>query len=178
MSKIGRKPIELGSVQVEVQGQEVRYSGKHAKGTHLFPPLLKVGVEGNTVVITAARQTADTNRLWGLHRALFANKITGAEKGFQKQVSIVGLGFKATKKGAGLEFSLGFSHKIDFPFPKEVTIDIDKTGQLLTAWSSNKELLGQVCSDICALRPSEPYKGTGVFLAGSRIRRKAGKAKV
>lgn len=177
MSKIGRRPIELGSVKVEVKGQVVTFSGKHAKGSHEVPSLLKVVLDGGSLVISAARQTADTNRLWGLHRALLANKIVGADVGFQKQVSIVGLGFKAIKKGSGLEFSLGFSHKIDFPLPKEVTIEIDKTGQLLTAWSSNKEMLGQVCSDICALRPPEPYKGTGVYLAGARIRRKAGKAK-
>lgn len=177
MSKIGRRPIDIGSVKIEIKGQDVHYSGKHAKGVHSVPDLLALSVEGGQLFVKAAQQTSDTNRLWGLHRALLANKIVGADEGFKKQINIVGLGFKAVKKGSGLEFSLGYSHKIDFALPKDVTVDIDKTGQILTAWSFDKELLGLVCSKICALRETEPYKGTGIHLAGTVIRRKAGKAK-
>lgn len=177
MSKIGRRPIALGSVKTEIKGQEVHYSGKHAHGVHLVPSILKVAIEESQLHITAAEKTSDTNRLWGLHRALLANKITGAETGFTRQITIVGLGFKAVKKGNGLEFSLGYSHKIDFPLPQGLTVDIDKTGQLLTVWASDKELVGHVSSKICALRPPEPYKGTGVYVTGTVIRRKAGKAK-
>lgn len=177
MSKIGRKPIELGAVKVEIQGQQVRYSGKHANGVHEVPDLLSVKIEDGHLFVQVAKQTSDTFRLWGLHRALLANKIIGAATGFTKQVNIVGLGFKAVKKGEGLEFSLGFSHKIDFAVPKGITVDLDKTGQVLSVWSFDKELLGHVCSKICALRPVEPYKGTGIHRAGDVIRRKAGKAK-
>ncbi|HBL98451.1 TPA: 50S ribosomal protein L6 [Candidatus Dependentiae bacterium] len=177
MSKIGRKPIDLGSVKVNIAGQEVHYEGKHAKGIHVVPDLLKATIEDQKLLITAARKTSDTNRLWGLHRALLANKITGAETGFQKVVKIVGLGFKAIKKGSGLEFSLGYSHKIDFSIPQGITVEIDKTGQLLTIWSNDKELLGLVCSKIRALRPPEPYKGTGIYCGDEVIVRKAGKAK-
>lgn len=178
MSKIGRRPIEIGSVKVEVKGQEVHYTGKHARGVHLIPALLSVALESRGLVIGAMRRTSDTNRLWGLHRALLANKLIGADTGFQRQISIVGLGFKGVKKGNGLEFSLGYSHKIDFPLPTAVTVEIDKTGQMLTFWSHDKELLGLVCSQIRDLRPPEPYKGTGVHIVGGRaLKRKAGKAK-
>ncbi len=177
MSKIGRKPIDLGSVKVTLSGQEVHYEGKHAKGVHVVPDLLKLAIEDQRLLVQSARKTSDTNRLWGLHRALLANKITGAETGFHKQVKIVGLGFKAIKKGPGLEFSLGFSHKIDFPVPQGITIDIDKTSQLLSVWSNDKEQLGLLCSKIRALRPPEPYKGTGIYVGDEVIVRKAGKAK-
>lgn len=177
MSKIGRKPIHVGDVKVEIKGQEVHYSGNLAKGVHLLPDFLAVELQDKNLFITVAQTSSDANMFWGLHRALLANKIIGADKGFEKKVRIVGLGYKAIKKGEGLEFSLGFSHKIDFPLPKEVVIDIDKTGQLLTVKSPDKEILGSVCSRICDLRPTEPYKGTGIHREGDVIRRKAGKTK-
>lgn len=176
MSKIGRKPIDIGDVHVEIKGQEIHYAGKLSKGIHLLPPLLKADVAGKILTISVARQTGDTNRLWGLHRALVANKIIGADKAFEKQVNIVGLGFKAMKAKDGLEFALGFSHKISFPLPAGLTVDIDKTGQILTVKSFDKEVLGLACSRMCELRPVEPYKGTGIHRAGDNIRRKAGKS--
>ena len=176
MSKIGRKPIEIGDVRIELKGQEIHYTGKLAQGVHALPPLLKADLTDSVLTIVVARQTTDTNRLWGLHRALVSNKIEGAGKGFEKQVNIVGLGFKAIKVGEGLEFSLGFSHKIAFPLPAGVTVDIDKTGQTLKVKSADKEALGLACSRMCDLRPVEPYKGTGIHRAGDHIRRKAGKS--
>lgn len=177
MSKIGRRPIAFGSVKVEIKGQEVHYTGTHANGVHVLPVELEAAIESDQLKIMAAHKNADTNRLWGLHRALLANKLVGALTGFTRQITIVGLGFKAIKKGGGLEFSLGYSHKIDFALPQGVTVDIDKTGQQLTVWANDKELVGHVSSKICALRPPEPYKGTGIRYTGAEIRRKAGKAK-
>ncbi len=177
MSKIGRKPIELGNTSVEIKNNEIHYKGKKASGVHVLHDLLAAQVEGKELFITSKTQTSDTNRVWGLHRALLANKIKGADLGFDKQLRIVGLGFKAALAGAKLNLSLGFSHKIDYELPKDVTVVIDKTGQLLTFQSFDKEMLGQVCSDVRALRPPEPYKGTGIQYVGEVIRRKAGKAK-
>ena len=177
MSKIGRKAIDIGNVQVEINGQELSYRGQLASGVHILPDAFTVTIEEKKLIIAPIKKDSDTNRVWGLQRALIANKIIGADKGFEKQVKIVGLGFKAIKKAEGLEFSLGFSHKINFSLPLGVSIEIDKTGQLLLAKSSDKQLLGAVCSQICSLRPVEPYKGTGIHCAGDVIRRKAGKAK-
>lgn len=177
MSKIGRKPIPLGMTAVEVQGQEIHYKGKKATGVHTLDSLLKAELRDKELLITAAQVTSDTNRLWGLHRALLNNKIIGADIGFTKQLRINGLGFKAIATGPKIQFSLGFSHKIDMELPQNVSIEIDKTGQIMTLGSFDKDLLGQVCSDIRALRPPEPYKGTGIKYADEVIRRKAGKAK-
>lgn len=176
MSKIGRRPIALGAVRVEVSGQDISYKGQLASGEYVLPAILKAEVLDGELFISPAQKTADVNREWGLHRALLANKIKGAEKGFEQQVNIVGLGFKAVKAKDGLEFSLGFSHKIQFPLPAKVTVDIDKTGQILIVKSVDKELLGLVCSRMCRLRPVEPYKGTGIHRLGDHIHRKAGKS--
>lgn len=177
MSKIGRKPIELHGVAVDLKGREVHYKGKKASGVYTLPEELNAEVVNKTLKITAANKSADVNRIWGLNRALLANSIKGAETGFEKQLRIVGLGFKAALAGNKLQLSLGFSHKIDFPVPKEVTVEIDKSGQLLTFKSVDKVILGQVCSTVRALRPPEPYKGTGIQYANEVILRKAGKAK-
>ncbi len=178
MSKIGRKPIPLGGTAVEVKGQEVHYKGKKASGVHVLDDLLKAEVKDKELFITPAKVTSNTNRLWGLHRALINNKVVGADVGFTKKIEINGLGYKAIVQGSNIQFSLGFSHKIDFPLPKDVTLEVDKTGQKLAFSSFDKDLLGQVCSDVRALRPPEPYKGTGIKYADEVIRRKAGKAKV
>lgn len=176
MSKIGRKPIALDTVRVEIKGQEIVYKGPRAEGIHVLPANLSATVKENELLIVPVTDNREVNREWGLHRALLANKIQGAAKDFEKQINIVGLGFKALKVKDGLEFSLGFSHKIPFSLPHLITVDIDKTGQILTVKSVDKELLGLVCSRICKLRPVEPYKGTGIHCAGDYIRRKAGKS--
>jgi large subunit ribosomal protein L6 len=177
MSKIGRKPIDIGNAKVEVRDNEVHFQGKKASGLYAMPLLLTVKLEDKKLYVSAVRKGTDVNRLWGLHRSLLANKIKGADTGFEKQVRIVGLGFKAVPAGKNLQFSLGYSHKIDFPLPEGIAVDIDKTGQLLTFRSADKELLGSVCSEVRDLRLPEPYKGTGIQYVGEVIMRKAGKAK-
>lgn len=177
MSKIGRKPINIGNAKIEVNNNIVKYKGKLAEGSHELPDLLAIELKDKELYITSKKLTKDTNRLWGLHRALLTNKIKGADTGFEKVLRINGLGFKAAVTGPKIQFSLGFSHKIDFTLPTEVKVEVDKAGQLMTFRSPYKDLLGQVCSDVRALRPPEPYKGTGIKYENETILRKAGKAK-
>ena len=179
MSKIGRLPILLASATVKVEGNELEISGPKEKVRHKLPQELKVEiVEKEVRVLTvAAKPDRFCNMLWGLHRALIANKVHGVQTGFQQVVKIVGLGYKAIQKGKSLTFSLGYSHPVEFVLPDSVTVNIDKTGQNLTFKSIDKFELGNVCSVVRALRPPEPYKGTGIMLADEKIIRKAGKAK-
>lgn len=177
MSKIGRKPIDIGSVQVEIQGNTVIYKGKRESGQYELPTELKVSLENGKLKILSNSDLGDINRIWGLHRALIANRIKGAESLFEKQLKIVGLGFKAALAGNKLKFALGFSHDIEYVLPDGVTVETDKTGQLLTFKSSDKENLGRVCSAVRSLRKPEPYKGTGIQYVGEVIHRKAGKTK-
>lgn len=178
MSKIGRKPIDLNNVQVTIDGQNISYKGKLETGVYTLPAGLNAElVEGGKIRLACSLNPKEGNRIWGLHRALLANRLAGVSTGFAQNVKIVGLGFKAVSKGKNLEFSLGFSHKIDYELPKGITVDIDKTGQLLAVKGSDKELVGAVCSHIRAMRPPEPYKGTGILVADEVILRKAGKTK-
>jgi large subunit ribosomal protein L6 len=177
MSKIGRKAIPLTGVQVKINGNVVEYSGPKAKGTYELPTELKAEVEGNELRLVALQKDSDVNRIWGLHRAKLANAIAGANAPFEKQLKIVGLGYKAALSGGALQLTLGKSHKISYALDPRVTVDIDKTGQLLTFKSFDRELLGRVGSEVRAFRAPEPYKGTGIQYANETILRKAGKAK-
>jgi large subunit ribosomal protein L6 len=177
MSKIGRRPIKLEDVKVQVNGQEIQYAGKNSSGIHIVPNELAITLENGELGVAPRVMDRVSKCLWGLHRALLANKIQGAAKLFERQVQIIGLGFKAIPKGSTIEFSLGFSHKIDFPLPAGVTLEVDKTGQLLTFKSADKELLGQTCGQLRFLRPVEPYKGTGIRVTTDVVIRKTGKTK-
>lgn len=177
MSKIGRKPIDIKGMQVAVDGQKVTYKGKLASGTYALPEGITVRIEDDRLLVGCDISSRDGNRIWGLHRALLSNTLIGASQGFEGKLKIVGLGYKGILKGKSLELSLGFSHKINYDIPEGATIVTDKTGQNLTVKSHDKQLVGEVCSYIRALRPPEPYKGTGVRLADEVILRKAGKTK-
>jgi large subunit ribosomal protein L6 len=179
MSKIGRKPIDIGSAKVEIKGQEVHYSGKKDTGVFVLPNSITARLDGKNLFLSVEKSANlhDVNRVWGLTRALLANKLKGSQQEFEKIVQINGLGFKAAVSGSKVVFSLGYSHKIDFNLPKEVTLEVDKTGQRLVFRSPNKELMGQVCSEVRAFRPPEPYKGTGIKFETEVIARKAGKTK-
>jgi len=184
MSKIGRKPIDIQDVAVEVKGRAVSYKGKNASGNYELPEYIQATLDGKLLSLNFAPAVAQDKRFvrehkkfWGLHRALLSNNILGAHKSFEKQLKINGLGFKVELSGSKMKFSLGYSHKIEMPLPKEVTLEVDKTGQLLTFKSADKALLGLVCDKVRALRPPEPYKGTGIKLVQEVIIRKAGKAK-
>ena len=177
MSKIGRKPIDLENVAIEIKGQDVHYKGPNASGVYTIADMLKAEVNDNKLVLLPVKKTRDLNSMWGLHRALLANKIKGASQGFTKDIQIIGLGYKAALTGNKVVFNLGYSHKIDFVLPKDVTLDIDKSGQKLTFKSPDKELVGFVCSQVKAFRETEPYKGTGIKLSTETVLRKAGKTK-
>ncbi len=183
MSKIGRKPIDISGVQIEMKGQDIHYKGTKASGFYQLPDLFEVRITDDQLFLVPKKdslqklKSRDLNREWGLHKALLTNTIAGSKKEFEKIVEITGLGYKALLSGNKLTFTLGYSHKLEFELPKGISISIDKTGQKLTLSSTNKELLGMVCSKICALRRPEPYKGTGVKLSTDRIFRKASKGK-
>lgn len=177
MSKIGRRPIECGSVNVTVEGQRVNFKGPKDSGCYDLPEFLNAEVKDNALYISMPKLVQANKKFWGLHRALLSNRIKGASKEFEKQIKIIGLGFKAEVKGDSIRFSLGYSHKIDLNIPKGVTVESDKSGQNLTVKSINPEVLGQFCATIRSLRKPEPYKGTGIRVANEYVVRKEGKKK-
>jgi len=177
MSKIGRMPINIDGVAIDLKGQNVHYNGKNSSGVHELPSFIKVEVKDNNLSLSLTDDDHQNYKFWGLHRALLANKIYGAVKDFERKLIIKGLGYKALLSGKKITLSLGFSHKIEVTLPNSVSLEVDKSGQNLTFKSYDKQLLGQTCDKIRSFRPPEPYKGTGVRFADEIVRRKAGKAK-
>lgn len=177
MSKIGKRPIPLTSAKITIQGNSVTITGPKVTFVHQLPDGLSASVEGKDFFVKADRNTRRDRMIWGLHRALLANKVKGSETGFEQKITIVGLGFKAQLSGKKVTLTLGYTHKIDYELPAEVTLEVDKSGQMLIFRSSDKFILGNVCDAIRSFRPPEPYKGTGIIRAGDVIIRKAGKTK-
>lgn len=177
MSKIGRKPIELTTAKATVDGKRITIQGPKLKVEHELPEGIALSINEKILQLSLTEDTRKNKALWGLHRALIANKVRGVEKGFEQKVNIIGLGYKAVASGQKMTFTLGYSHKIDYNLPEGVSVNIDKSGQKLVFSSSDKFLLGNVCDKVRSLRKPEPYKGTGILRENDVIIRKAGKTK-
>ncbi len=181
MSKIGMRPIPVKAAKVLVEGVGLIKMTVGARTLeHQLPEGFSVNFEQGFLKIfpdTVGETLRNYKAVWGLHRALVASKIKGLEEGFVSTVRIVGLTYKAAIVGDKISFSLGYSHKVEMSLDSDVSVEIDKNGQLLTLKSFDKFKLGSFCSNIRSLRKPEPYKGTGIFVDNEVVIRKAGKSK-
>jgi large subunit ribosomal protein L6 len=178
MSRIGRKPVALPSgVTLSLSGSKVTVKGSMGELSYVLLPEVSVKVEGTEAIIERKDNSDQSRARHGLTRALIANMVQGVDKGFAKQLELIGVGYKAALKGKVLQLQLGFSHPVDFAIPAGVEITQDeKNKNLLTVKGIDKQLVGQVSSDLRALRPPEPYKGKGIRYTDEKVRRKVGKA--
>jgi len=176
MSRIGNKAVEIpDKVKVNIDHDgAVSVEGPKGKLSWKLPRQIKASVKDNCVSVARDAETRSVKALHGLSRALVHNMVQGVSEGFTKQLEIEGVGFKAVVQGSNLNLSLGFSHPVIFPIPKDIKIAVvDNTK--LTIQGIDKKLVGQVAADIRRFYPPEPYKGKGVRYAGEQIRRKEGK---
>ena len=123
--------------------------------------------------MTPVGETKLDKSLHGLTRTLIANMVHGVSSGFEKSLELVGIGYKAQKKGDALVMNLGFSHPVEITPPKGISFDVE--GQIIKVKGADKEQVGQVAADIRKIREPEPYKGTGIKYLGEVVRRKQGK---
>ena len=179
MSKIGKISISIPEkVKVALSGNILNVEGPFGKKTL---PIdidnfdLKID-EGKTISIKPKKNDQDSKRLWGMNRSLLNNAIIGAEKGYEKTLELVGVGYRAALKGTQLNLQLGFSHDINFDIPKNIKIAVEKQTTLKIT-GSDKQLVGEVASKIKTLRKIEPYKGKGVREKGQYVLKKEGKKK-
>ncbi|WP_038055020.1 50S ribosomal protein L6 [Thermodesulfobacterium hydrogeniphilum] len=186
VSRIGRKPIKIPTgVKVEIKDDGiVVVEGPKGKLEKKLPPLVKVNIDGDTVIVlqedVRKKLRNKAKAFQGLARSLINNMVIGVTQGFKKSLDIVGLGYKAEVKGNEIVFSLGYSHPINFKLPEGITAKTEKgSGEVqvrVIVEGIDKELVGQVAANIKRLRPPEPYKGKGIRYTGEIILRKAGKA--
>lgn len=159
-----------------LSGSTVHVKGPKGELTMDIHAELKVGLEGGQVLVERPSESANHKALHGLTRTLIANMIAGVTTGFSKTLEIVGVGYRAEKKGGGaqLTLSLGYSHPVLYLPPDGITIEVPNP-TTVTVRGADKQTVGQVAADIRSFRPPEPYKGKGIRYQGEQIRRKAGK---
>jgi large subunit ribosomal protein L6 len=177
MSRIGRSPIPVPSeVSVALEGRRVTVSGPRGTLARELPPDITVRQEDGVLQVERPDDERTHRALHGLARTLVNNMVVGVTQGFQKDLEIVGVGYRAAAQGpTTLELALGFSHQVRVEAPEGVTFEVPAPTRI-TVRGNDKEVVGQVAANIRKLRKPEPYKGKGVRYAGEVVQRKAGKA--
>jgi len=174
MSRIGRKLVEVPSgVTVSAEGSTMVVKGP--RGTLRVPIPKGIALERQEGRITLRREDDEHAALHGLARSLLSNAIQGVVKGFERHLDIVGIGYRAELKGRVVQFTLGYSHPINFQIPEGISVTVEKQAHLVVS-GADKQQVGQVAAEIRALRPPDPYKNKGVRYTGERLKKKVGKA--
>ncbi len=176
MSRVGKKPIEIPSgVEARLETGKVTVKGPLGEISQIVNPKLTIKKESNTLVVERPSNQKLYRELHGLTRNLIANMVTGVSKGYEKTLEISGVGFKAAAQGSNLMLSLGFSHPIIYPMPKGIKATVDAKQTQITLKGVDKQLVGQIASNIRSLKKPEPYKGKGIKYSTEVIKRKEGK---
>jgi len=175
MSRIGKQPITIPpKVKVEVKGQQVFVEGPKGKLNWQLPRQTGLKVENGKVLVSRQGDDAQTKALHGLSRALVNNMVRGVSEGFVKKLEIQGVGFKASVQGKTVNMSLGYSHPIVYEIPDQIKVTVDENTKI-TVEGPDRQMVGQVASELRAFYPPEPYKGKGVRYTDERVIRKEGK---
>jgi large subunit ribosomal protein L6 len=138
-------------------------------------PGITASIEDGILTLERANEERQTRAYHGLNRALIANAVTGVSEGWKKELEIIGIGYRAEKKGNAVVFNLGYSHPIEYPIPEGIDIEVDGKANRVAVTGIDRQKVGQVAAEIRGLRPPEPYKGKGIRYAGEYVRIKAGK---
>ena len=162
MSRIGKKPVAIPSgVTVTVDGQAVTVKGPKGQLSWTVADEIEVKKDGESLVFKALGNSNHANAMSGTMRALVANMVTGVTKGFERRLTLVGVGFRAQAQGDKLNLTLGFSHPVVHQMPKGVKVATPSQTEIVIS-GVDKQLVGQVAAEVRAHRPPEPYKGKGV----------------
>ena len=175
MSRIGNNPVKLPpKVEVTLGAGEISVKGPLGTLTRRFGPQVSVEKNGEELVFKAANEEAGP--MHGTLRALVANMVKGVTQGFEKRLTLVGVGYRAQAAGDKINLSLGFSHPVVHLMPKGVKVETPQQTEIVVK-GIDKQQVGQVAAEIRAYRPPEPYKGKGVRYADERVKIKETKKK-
>jgi len=177
MSRIGKLPVTLPSgVELTVGAEELTVKGPLGTLKQRLSPNVTVKREATKVLFEAVDQSNEADAMSGTLRALLANMIQGVTKGFERKLTLVGVGYRAQAQGDKLNLTLGFSHPVVHPMPKGVKVETPTQTEILVK-GVDKQQVGQVAAEIRAYRPPEPYKGKGVRYADEVVSLKETKKK-
>ena len=177
MSRIGRLPVAVPSgVQVNVQGSNVHVKGPKGELKRSFSPQIEIGLEDGQVVVKRKSDNANERALHGTTRAVIANMIHGVSTGFDVQLQVEGVGYRAEMQGKDLALFVGYSHPVKVEPPAGISFEVDLKTRTIKVLGYDREVVGQTAAEIRGVRPPEPYHGKGIRYVGEKVRRKAGKA--
>jgi large subunit ribosomal protein L6 len=169
MSRVGKMPIALPQgVDVAVSANEISVKGAQGTLKRALHPLVAVKNESGQVSFTAANDSTEADAMSGTMRALVANMVAGVSKGFEKKLSLVGVGFRAQAQGAKLNLQIGFSHPVAMEMPAGVKVECP-TPTEINIKGADRQVVGQIAAEVRAVRPPEPYKGKGIRYVGERV---------
>jgi large subunit ribosomal protein L6 len=175
MSRIGRLPIPIPpKVKVELKGRNIRVEGPKGRLNFDLPKRTTATIENNEVKLARDGEDAEAKAMHGLSRALVYNMVKGVSDGFVRKLQIHGVGFKAAVQGKTITLNLGYSHPIVYPLPDQIKVTVDENTKI-TVEGPDKQVVGEVASEIRSFYPPEPYKGKGVRYADEHVVRKEGK---
>ena len=177
MSRVAKKPVAIPSgVEVKLDGGAIAVKGAKGQLSFALHPDIEVVQEGGELKVKARSGGKQANAMAGTTRALVNNMVTGVSQGFEKKLTLVGVGYRAQVQGKTLNLTLGFSHPVNYPVPEGVTVETPSQTEVVVK-GVDKQQVGQVAAEIRAYRPPEPYKGKGVRYADEQIILKEAKKK-
>lgn len=177
MSRVGKSPIELPeNVEVTLASEEISVKGPLGTLTQRLTPVVEIEKRDKTLLFKPAGNSRQANVMSGTTRALVANMVTGVTKGFERRLTLVGVGYRAQAQGDKLNLTLGFSHPVVHPMPKGVKVETPTQTEIVLK-GMDRQVVGQVAAEVRAYRRPEPYKGKGVRYTGEQIVRKETKKK-
>ena len=176
MSRIGKLPVEGGKATLSFADGVLTAKGPKGELTLAVVDDVIVELNDNAVTFTPKDESKRARAMWGTMRARAQNMVVGVTDGYEKELELVGVGYRAQMQGSDVKLSLGFSHDVIYKAPEGISLSSSKPTEVKIA-GADKQAVGQVAAEIRKYRPPEPYKGKGIRYAGEQVRRKEGKKK-
>jgi large subunit ribosomal protein L6 len=177
MSRVGKSPIVLPKgADVQIAANQVTIKGPLGSLSHTLHPLVGLQQNEGVLQVVCKDESAESNALSGTTRALVSNMVKGVTTGFERKLSLVGVGYRASVQGNALKLQLGFSHDVIHDLPEGVKAETPSQTEIIIK-GANKQQVGQVAAEVRAYRPPEPYKGKGVRYVDEVVRLKETKKK-
>jgi len=177
MSRVGKMPITVPQgVDVSITAEQISVTGALGTLLRAANPLVSVKKEDGKLVVAAVGDAPGADAMSGTMRALVANMIDGVTKGFERKLTLVGVGFRAQAQGAKLNLQIGFSHPVSKDMPAGITVTTPTQTEILIK-GSDRQVVGQIAAEVRAIRPPEPYKGKGIRYADEKVSLKETKKK-
>ncbi len=175
MSRVGKSPVTVpAGVDVAIKEDQISVKGSGGTLSLAQSALVKISNDAGKLTFIPANESREANAMSGTMRQLVNNMVVGVTKGFEKRLSLVGVGYKAQASGARLNLTVGYSHPVNKDMPAGIKCETPAPTEIVIK-GADRQRVGQIADEIRAIRPPEPYKGKGIRYEGEVIRRKQGK---